>query len=207
MGLIRRAAPEDKTVDERRSHPRNLQELLTQLRSGTAQERRWAARDLSGRQEAAEPLCQAFGEETELSVRAAIGDGLLAIGDESVVRGILPYLHSEDAGQRNFAVEILQKLPEVSSNYVEELLHHTDPDIRIFAINICQYLAHAPTTDWLLDVIRNDTHINVIATAIDGLAEIGTPEMTEELSALKRRFAGDPFICFAVDQAILRIQG
>lgn len=206
MGLIRKN-PSAPAESERRQHDRSPEELLGQLRDGSASERRWAARDLATAPNVAAALCDAFGDERELSVRAAIVDTLLAIGNEEVVCGILPYLHSEDASRRNAAVEVLQQLPDVAAKYIQDLLAHPDSDIRIFAINICQNLRHAPSAEWLLNVIRTDEHINVVATALDGIAEIGTPEMIDELMDARQRFAGDPFICFAVDQAILRIRG
>ena len=60
---------------------------------------------------------------------------------------------------------------------------------------------------WLLQVIENEQHVNVVGTAVDRLAEVGTPDMVKALETLKMRWEGQGFISFAVDAGIQRIQG
>ena len=47
---------------------------------------------------------------------------------------------------------------------------------------------------------------NVVAAAIEVMAETGQPEHIDALRETRRRFADDPFIGFAADVAIERIR-
>lgn len=190
---------------EQRLQPRDMAGLLEQLGEGNPSARRWAARDLSSHPDAAQPLCQHLLQETEQSVREAIFDSMLKIGGATVVEKLLPLLHSDDASLRNGAIEVLQDLPEEVSPRMQTLLHDPESDVRIFAIDILQVLAHPDTPKWLLEVLDQEQHINVLATAVDRLAEVGTPEMVPKLLALKARFPDQSYIAFAVDTAIRRI--
>jgi hypothetical protein len=58
---------------------------------------------------------------------------------------------------------------------------------------------------WLREVIENDAHVNVCATAVDLLGEVGSQEALGSLQQLKLRFAAEPYIQFAADLAIKRI--
>jgi hypothetical protein len=57
----------------------------------------------------------------------------------------------------------------------------------------------------LIDVIDADAHVNVCATAVDLLSEVGTAWALEPLARLKARFAEEPYIQFAADLALRRI--
>ena len=193
-------------IDENRNDARDLTGLLKQLTSESSTERRWAARDLGQYPEAAEALLDSLLLETELPVCEAIFDALGQIKGEVVVSGLIPVLRSEDAALRNGAIEILQMMPEIVALHIIELLNDQDSDVRIFAIDILQVLAHPQTPEWLLSVLKDETHVNVIATAVDRLSEVGTPEMVDELEAIKVRFPAEPYLLFAVDTAIKRIR-
>ncbi|MEE2748809.1 MAG: HEAT repeat domain-containing protein, partial [Pseudomonadota bacterium] len=77
----------------------------------------------------------------------------------------------------------------------------------IFAVNILESLCHPDVEQWLIDVIRDDEHINVCATAVDLLGEVGSEKSEPALLALKERFTDEPYIQFAADLAIKRITG
>jgi len=87
------------------------------------------------------------------------------------------------------------------------LLNDPDPDVRIFAVNILESLCHPDVEQWLIDVIRDDAHINVCATAVDLLGEVGSEQALPALQSLKERFTDEPYIQFAADLAINRIIG
>jgi replication-associated recombination protein RarA len=59
---------------------------------------------------------------------------------------------------------------------------------------------------WLLLVLKGDSAVNVVAAAIEVMAEVGQPEHSVALRAAVQRFAADPFIGFAADMAIERIE-
>jgi HEAT repeat protein len=90
--------------------------------------------------------------------------------------------------------------------HMQTLLADKDPDVRIFGVNVLEYLRHPNTLRWLRGVIEEDDHINVCATAVDLLAEIGDPEDIPALHRLTERFPQQPFIAFAVQLAVRRIK-
>jgi len=191
---------------DHRQNSRDYVGLVNELESANPAERRWAARDLADYPEAVEVLLAALPNEPEHPVREAIFDSLQQIGGEAVVSGLIPMLRAEDAELRNSAIEVLQSMPEGVARHIIELLNDRESDVRIFAIDILQVLAHPQTPEWLLSVLKDETHINVIAAAVDRMSEVGTPEMVPELEAIKKRFPDEPYLSFAVDTAIRRIE-
>jgi len=67
-------------------------------------------------------------------------------------------------------------------------------------------LRHDLVPQWLVQVMAQDAEVNVVAAAIEVLAEVGAPEHVGALRSAARRFAGDPFIGFAAQVAEQRIQ-
>jgi len=193
---------------ERRHNERTVEDLIRDLQQGeTVTVRRWAARDLAEHPEVATALLEALDNEQEPVVFEAILDSLQTMKTDEVVQGLIAFLRSEDAAKRNAVIEILQTMPELVALHIIELLNDTDSDVRIFAIDILQTLAHPDTPKWLMSVLKDETHINVIATAVDRLAEVGEPEMIDTLLALKERFPDESYLHFAVDVAVARIKG
>jgi len=190
-----------------RQSTRDYAGLLQQLESSDPSKRRWGARDLANYPQAVDPLLGRILVETEHPVREAIFDSLQQIGGPAVVSGLIPLLRNEDAAVRNGAIEVLQAMPEDVAPHIVELLNDSDSDVRIFAIDILQQLAHPQTPQWLLSVLKDETHINVIAAAVDRLAEVGTTDMLSELKALKLRFPDESYLQFAIQTAIDRIEG
>jgi hypothetical protein len=65
---------------------------------------------------------------------------------------------------------------------------------------------HPDVESWLIQVIDHDAHVNVCATAVDQLCEVGTEAAIEPLLRLKARFATEAYIQFAADLALQRIR-
>jgi len=193
-------------VSEHRDEKRDYAGLIKQLASEDFTERRWAARDLAFFKLSVQDLLDALMFEDQQPVREAIFDSLGKIKGEEVVAGLIPVLRSEEAAMRNGAIEILQLMPDTVALHIIELLNDQDSDVRIFAIDILQVLAHPQTPVWLLSVLKDETHVNVVATAVDRLSEVGTPEMLNDLDAIKIKFPNEPYLAFAVDTAIKRIR-
>lgn len=208
MGLVRSEAKAGAAAPERerRRRGRGLDDLLAQLGDPDPAARRWAARDLAAHPEAVEALAAALERERDEAVREAILAALAAIGGAEVVERLLPLLRSEDAALRNGAIEVLQGLPDAVAPHMARLLADPDPDVRIFAADICRALPHPQTPSWLAALLARETHPNVVGTAIDVLAEIGGPEELPALRAAAERFAGEPFLAFSAKVAIRRIE-
>lgn len=206
MGLRKTATPEPLREVVERELPRDLSGLLTQLRTGDPQERRWAARDLAVHPQAAAALGEALVGERDARVRDAIFVTLTALASEDAAGALLPLLRSEDAPLRNGAIEALASMPLAVAPRIQSLLHDVDPDVRIFTVNLMGELRHERVRQWLLQVLAQDSSVNVVAAAIEVLAEVGQPEDIPALQTVRVRHADDAFIGFAVDMAAGRIQ-
>lgn len=206
MGLRKPAVQDGLREVVARDPNRDLPGLLHQLRTGTAQERRWAARDLVDFPEAASALGDHLARESESQVREALFTTLGALSSSQAVQALLPMLRSEDAQLRNGAIEALTEMPQAVGPCVQALLDDPDPDVRIFTVNLLGDLKHPDLNTWLIKVLTRDEHINVVAAAVEVVAEVGTPEAVPALQAAVRRFAQDPFLGFAADVAIERIE-
>lgn len=206
MAIIKRRRQEAADQDSRGS-PRDFAGLCAGLDDPSPAARRWAARDLAGCPEAAAPLAARLAQEADATVREAILTSLAVIGDPVAVDGLVRCLGSEDAALRNEAIEAMRLLPEAVMPIMAGLLADPDPDVRIFAVNVLESLPHPEVENWLIAVISRDSHVNVCATAVDLLGEVGTGAAAAPLEALKERFPGEPYIAFAADLALRRIGG
>lgn len=206
MGLRKPAAQDGLREVVVRDPNRDLPGLLRQLRNGNAQERRWAARDLVVHPEAVSALGDHLARETESQVREAIFTTIAALSSAQSVQALLPMLRSEDAQLRNGAIEALTQMPQAVGPCMQALLDDPDPDVRIFTVNLLGDLKHPDINTWLIKVLTRDEHINVVAAAVEVVAEVGTPEAVPALQAAVQRFAQDPFLGFAADVAIERIE-
>ncbi len=167
--------------------------------------RRWAARDLTDCPGASAPLVRRLSRETDPSVRDVIFTTLTALGDDLAVAGLVECLNSEDVALRNEAIEAMKQLPEKVAPIMRGLLLNPDEDVRIFAVNILESLRHPDVESWLIGVIESDPDLNVCGTAVDLLGEVGSEASRGPLARLKKRFADQPYIQFAVDLALNRI--
>jgi HEAT repeat protein len=205
MGLRKTHTPDALREVIDREHARDLDGLLDQLRSGDVDQRRWAARDLARHPQATAALGAQLLRATEASVREALLTSLQAMPGDSAVSALLPLLRSEDAQLRNGAIEALAGMPLAVAPQVAALLQDSDADVRILTVNLLGDLRHAQVLTWLLQVLHDEPEVNVVAAAIEVLAEVGQPCHTGALRAARERFADDAFIAVAADMAIKRI--
>ncbi|EXJ13924.1 HEAT repeat domain-containing protein [Imhoffiella purpurea] len=206
MGLKKPQQTSASSSDERRQS-RDLPGLLAALGDPDPMARRWAARDLAEHADASGGLVERLRVETEPSVTQVILTSLTRLGDEIAVAGLTDCLRSEDAMLRNAAIEAMKQLPDEVAPLMGQLLEDPDPDVRIFAVDVLESLRHPRVEDWLIRVITEDAHVNVCATAVDLLGEVGSERATLALKDLKSRFADEPYIQFAADLALKRIGG
>ena len=123
---------------------------------------------------------------------------------------LIAKLYSDDGTERRWAardlaIEVLQSMPHEIADHIEALLSHDNSDVRIFAIDVLRVLAHPRQPEWLVKVLREDNHVNVVGSAIDLLAEVGSPEVVPELETVEKKFSEYKFIHFAVKMAKTRI--
>jgi HEAT repeat protein len=204
MALIKRQQIDSVTRDERKL-PRDCASLMRELDNVAPMVRRWAARDLADCPGASGALVSRLQREDDASVREIIFSTLTCLGDEIAVAGLVDCLHSQDAALRNEAIEGMKQLPDEVAPIVRGLLADPDADVRIFTVNVLESLRHPEVEHWLIEVIENDPQVNVCATAVDLLVEVGSEAAQEPLERLKGRFSDEPYIQFAADLALKRI--
>ena len=190
---------------EERKRGRNCASLLQQISDPDPTARRWAAKDMLDCPDVSGALVAQLRREEDCSVREVILTVLTLRADPEAVAGLVQCLRSEDASLRNEAIEAMKLLPDEVAPIMGGLLADADPDVRIFAVNILESLRHELVEEWLKEVIESDPHVNVCATAVDLLGEVGTPFSKEALENLKARFPDEPYIRFAADIALKRI--
>lgn len=205
MAFIKNHTGGEAINQDERKLARDCSGLQGELSAADATARRWAARDLVECPGSAALLVARLKIEPELSVREVILTTLTQLGDPAAIGGLVDCLSSEDAALRNEVVEAMQHLPDEVAPIMRGLLNDTDPDVRIFAVNVLESLRHPEVEAWLIKVIEQDGHVNVCATAVDLLVEVGTAAAQEALRRLKVRFANEPYIQFAADLALKRI--
>jgi len=182
-------------------------DLIGQLRSSDAADRRAAVRGLAAFPDCAGVLYENLTVEQNNSVRSLIFVELINHKSSAVAGDLLCLLASEDANLRGGAIEALQEMPDEMAPHVEAMLVDPDSDVRIGVVAILAALRHPKVPNWLQGVIERDPHVNVCAAAIDALAEVGEPQSIPALAALARRFHDVAFVQFAVDAARRRILG
>ena len=204
MALIKTQTVRPITEDERKQ-PRDCANLMEELENANPVARRWAARDLTDCPDASSTLVNRLQREEDVSVREVILTTLTSLGDDVAVAGLVECLRSEDVSLRNEAIEAMKQLPDKVAPIMRGLLSDADPDVRIFAVNILESLRHPEVESWLMEVIDSDPELNVCATAVDLLGEVGSTAAQEPLLRLKARYADEPYIQFATDLALKRI--
>lgn len=206
MGLVK-ATVVESTEKSRQIEQQSCEELALALEDSDATVRRHAAQKITSCLDAATALVSRLKREENTAVREAILNSLLQLHDPSVGSGLADCLRSEDAALRNEVIEAIGLLSGDVSATLRTLLADSDPDVRIFAVNILDSRRQPDVESWLIEVIEKDVHLNVCATAVDLLCEVGTEAALEPLLRLKVRFVSEVFIQFAANRAIKRIRG
>jgi hypothetical protein len=201
MGLVRKGAPAAPARVERRETERDAADLVAQLADPSPEARRWAARDLADQPSSRAALVARLEVEPELPVRQAILSTLLKFGGPEVVRALLPFLRGEDPGVRGEVLEVLQELPAEVAAFMDGLLADPDSDVRIFAVDLACRLPHPGVPGWLLRVLGEEPHVNVVAAAVEGVGALGTVDAAAALARVKQRFPGSAYLAFLVDAA------
>ncbi len=205
MPIIRELQQTAAVNDNERSVPRDCVCLLAELVNPNPITRRWAARDLADCPDSAGALVARLMCEDDASVREVILSALTLLGDKEAIAGLVQCLRSDSASLRNEAIEGMKQMPDQVAPIMRGLLNDHDADVRIFAVNILESLRHPEVEPWLIAVIENDPQVNVCATAVDLLGEVGSDASRHALHSLKARFSDEPYIQFATDLALKRL--
>jgi HEAT repeat protein len=206
MGLVKGKTTETAANTEAKGEP-NCEELRTALENADVGVRRHAARAIAGCIDSSHALVGRLQREEDVAVREVILNSLARLNDVVAVEGLVRCLRSEDAALRNEVIETIKQMGSEVVPVLQSLLADPDPDVRIFVVNILDSERHPDVESWLIQVIDHDAHVNVCATAVDQLCEVGTEAAIEPLLRLKARFVTEAYIQFAADLALKRIRG
>ncbi|MDB5557823.1 MAG: heat repeat-containing lyase [Enterovirga sp.] len=176
-----------------------------QLRDADPDTRRTAARALATEPGGPPALGQALAREQDPRVRDAITTSLMRAGSDEAVLQLLPHLRSDDASLRTLVIEALQGMPAAVSAHLPDLLADADPDVRLLAAEIARTAPSEAATALLADALAGEQHPNVAGAMVEVLAEIGTADAIDALHIAQRRFAAEPFLTFAVEVALERL--
>ncbi|MFI1989204.1 HEAT repeat domain-containing protein [Actinoplanes sp. NPDC020271] len=202
MGLVRKQAPEPEAT--RTLGP---DELVRQLDDPDPERRREAALDLTGVPDAIPELLARAGLETEPRARDAVLTTLAGHDTEAVAAGLAVHLASDDAGLRTAVAEALATMPRSVPALLPSLTSAPDHDVRVMTAMVLADLPDPAARDWLIRMISEDDHPNVVTAAIDAFLPAATPEHAPVLEAAARRFPDDPFLQFTVRAALPRLAG
>jgi HEAT repeat protein len=197
VGLVRRKAEPQPDAG-----PPSVEELLTGLDDPDPERRRESALGLDGVPAGVPPLLARVGSEPEPRVRDAMLTTLAAHDTPEVAETLAAHLASDDAALRTAVAETLATMPGSVPALVPRLLAAPDHDVRVMTAMILADLPHPDSLTRLTEIIRDDPHPNVVATAIDALLPSVGPQHEELLRAVVRRFPDDPFLRFTVEAAL-----
>jgi len=201
MPLIRR---DDPSPTDART-PRGAGSPLADLESPDIEMRWRAVRSIAPESKFVASLAAALERETAPRVREAIITALIRIGDQASAQALLPYLRAQDAGVRTAAIDALQAMPDATAPFMASLLGDADSDVRILATELVRNMPVDTATSLLVRLLDRETHPNVCGAAVEVMIELGTPDALPALRACAARFAGTPFLPFAISHAIARI--
>ena len=200
MPLVRKTSPE---APER--PPGAARDALKALTEGSGEERWMAARSLGDNPGEIEALGRALLAETDGRVREAIFTSLLRVGGAASVEAVLPCLRSDDASVRTGALDTLKEMAAAAAPRLADLLGDREADVRLLACEVVRELPPAQASAMLCELLEDERDANVCGAAVEALAEVGGPEAFAVLSRCAARFAGEPFLLFAIRTAVSRI--
>ncbi|MEU4621488.1 HEAT repeat domain-containing protein [Actinoplanes sp. NPDC023801] len=206
MGLVRKKAPQDppEEVLPDRTSPETL---LSQLDDPDADCRREAALGLANVPEAVHDLLARVGTEDDPRVLESILTTLAAHDTEEVAGSLAVHLASDEAGLRTAVAAALATMPSSVPAVLPGLLAAPDHDVRVMTAMVLADLQHPEAHAWLVRMICEDPHPNVVTGAIDALLPSATADDIPLLTDAVERFPDDPFLRFTVKSALPRLTG
>jgi len=197
MPLIRKGPTE-------RSPPTVEQDAMLGLLAPQADARWSAARAAAGLPGGVVALGDALAVEADARVREAIFTSLSRAATAEAVGVVAPYVHSQDAGLRTAALDALRAMPDAVRPHLARMLADPDPDVRLLSCEIARALPKDEASALMCELIGREPLGNVCAAAVEVLAETAGPEASSALAQCAARFAGDPFLAFAIKVVMQR---
>jgi hypothetical protein len=176
----------------------------SQLESGSVSER-WAAARALGQDVGAVPLLAgALKSEQAPEVREAIFTSLVLIHSAEAASALASVIRSDDAQLRTGALDALSAMMDVAQPLLPSLLGDLDPDVRLLACELVRPLDPGASTKLLCALLETEQQPNVCGAAVDVLSEVGVSTAVDVLQRCAMRFSDDPYLGFAIADAIER---
>ena len=180
--------------------------VLSALVSGNDDERWAAARAAPGFPDGARRLAEALVREPNARVREAMFTSLARIATAESVELVLPLMRSDDAHLRTGALDALRAMKSAVWPYVPRLLRDEDADVRLLACELARDLPGAEAAALLCALLDSEPELNVCASAVEILAEVGGPGALPSLTRCAERFRGTQFLEFSIKITADRIR-
>ena len=194
MPLVRRPSPPSEAIVA----PASLTE-------GTSDQRWAAVRAAAERPDSVPLLAAALPRESDPRVREAIFTGLARAATAESAAAVIPCLRSDDASLRTAALDALRAMPAAARPHVSGLLADSDSDVRLLSCELARDLPEDEANRLLGDLVAREIEKNVVAAAVEVLAEIGRPEVLPALAKCAERFAADGFLLYSIKVTADRI--
>lgn len=180
------------------------QSILELLQSGESEDIREGAY-LAGKEgmQDAIPLLVTHIQNPDIGVQEAADRALRKIGGANVVSGVIPLLRSEDAPVRNIAMDLLREVGAENIDPLFQLLHDSDPDMRIFASDILGSSNSVLAVPPLCGALLRDPEVNVRYQAAVSLGSLG---FQEAAPSLNKGLEDEEWVQFSVVEALIKLR-
>ncbi len=182
-----------------------MQAAAAALRQGTVDERFVAARVLGDFSEAVPVLRAALDSEADANVRAAIFTSLARLDTAPSFAAILEFLRGDDAAARTAARDALMLMPARIEAGLAQLLRDPDPDVAVLACDFARAIDPQAAAAIVGEFLEDARDVNVVAAAVEVLAEAGSVAHLPVLARCAARFDRETFLVFAIGIASSRI--
>ena len=132
----------ESSESERRAVARTYEQLIRDLSSSDIEVRRWAIRDLGASDTADEVFIERLHKETDVTIIEALFSALDKMFSSKTASEMLDLLKSENVQVRNGAIELFQLNPVEFASQIDNIIDDSDPDVRIFCVDIIGAVAH-----------------------------------------------------------------
>lgn len=126
------------------------------------------------------PLFIKAFEDTDWRVRKSAIEAILGIRGEDVIKALIEALYSENANQRNSAIESLIALGTEATNYLIKAFDTDNHDVRKFIIDIFGVTADLKAMPVFLKAIHDEDE-NIQAAAVEHLGNLKSPLVVDTL--------------------------
>ena len=183
---------------------RDAQQILQDLQSNDTDILRNAAFTAGDLRlaESVDLLCKCIAS-TNIGIQEAAEYALRKIRGTQTIKKLLPFLRSDDAPQRNIAMDILREIGADDLPALKPLLHDDDHDMRIFISDILGSTKNRKAVAPLCDALLKDPEVNVRYQAAVSLGNLAFPEAVD---CLRQAMMDEEWVQFSVVEALTKIR-